>query len=84
MKTKIASCLLALAFVTGCETTKTAKNGTLEERMTRIASADSATEPAPPAEGPDDVPADGTIDVNRNPGLVPTRLLRNSAASDTP
>lgn len=83
MKTKIASCLLALAFVTGCETTKTTKNGTLEERMGRIASVNAA-EPAPPAEGPEDIPAEGPLDVNRNPALVPSPLLRNSAASSTP
>lgn len=37
-------------------------------------------EPAPPAEGPEDVPAAGSIDPNRNPGLLPTPLLRASAA----
>ena len=37
-------------------------------------------EPAPPAEGPEDVPATGTVDPNRNPGLLPTPLLRGNAA----
>jgi hypothetical protein len=84
MKIQIASCLVILAFFTGCETTQTAKNGTLEERMARYASADSSTEPAPPAEGPDNVPGDASLDVNRNPALVPSPLLRSSAASDSP
>ena len=37
-------------------------------------------EPAPPAEGPEDIPAEGPIDPNRNPGLLPTPLLRGNAA----
>jgi hypothetical protein len=84
MKIPIALCLLALFFVTGCETTTT-KNGTLEERMARYAAAtDPSVEPPPPAEGPNDIPAEGPLDVNRNPALVPSPLLRNSAASDSP
>jgi hypothetical protein len=38
-------------------------------------------EPAPPAEGPEDVPANRGIDVARNPALVPSPLLRQDAAS---
>ena len=84
MKIQIASFLLAGAFLTSCQTTSTTKTGTLEERMARYASATSSTEPAPPAEGPADVPVDTALDVNRNPALVPSPLLRNSAASDSP
>ncbi len=83
MKIKIASCLLALGFITGCGSTQTAQNETLEQRMARYASADNSTEPAPPAEGPG--PGDlgtGLMDINRNPALMPTPLLRDSAASD--
>ena len=49
----------------------------------KYASIENAEEPAPPAEGPDDIPA-VPVDVRRNPGLVPTPLLRDSAASSTP
>jgi hypothetical protein len=50
----------------------------------KYASIENAEEPAaPPAEGPDDIPA-VPVDVKRNPGLVPTPLLRDSAASSTP
>lgn len=84
MKIKIATCLLALALLPACQTTTTAKRGSLEERMkAQYAAADTA-EPAPPAEGPEDIPAAGPNDVNRNPALVPSPLLRNSAASGSP
>jgi hypothetical protein len=49
----------------------------------KYASIENAEEPAPPAEGPDDIPA-VPVDMKRNPGLVPTPLLRDSAASATP
>jgi hypothetical protein len=39
-----------------------------------------ANEPAPPAEGPEDVPAEGPRDPARNPALVPTPLIRVNAA----
>ena len=38
----------------------------------------------PPAEGPEDVPAAGPNDVNHNPTLVPSPLLRYWASSRTP
>jgi hypothetical protein len=41
-------------------------------------------EPAPPAEGPEDVAPGPAQDPNRNPGLIPSPLLRYSAASMTP
>lgn len=44
----------------------------------------TAGEPAPPAQGPEDVPADAPNDVHRNPTLIPSPLLRYSAASMTP
>jgi len=87
MKVKIASCLLSLVLLPACSTTTrtTAKNPGMEQRMiAKYASTESAEEPAPPAEGPDDIPADMPVDVHRNPGLVPTPLLRVSAASSTP
>ncbi|MEY2558796.1 MAG: hypothetical protein QOE34_2221 [Verrucomicrobiota bacterium] len=80
MMTKIAACLLAVSVLTACETTRTTKRETLREMNTRYASnTTSSTEPAPPAEGPEDVPAEGPADLNRNPALVPSPLLRANA-----
>jgi hypothetical protein len=90
MKIQIATCLLGLALLPACSTTQTAtaQHQTLEQRLTsKYAAADASTvagEPAPPAEGPEDIPAEGPQDPERNPKLVPTPLLRYSAASRTP
>ena len=81
---KIAACLLAVAFLAACETTTTTKRETLRETTSRYASSESASnlsEPAPPAEGPEDVSAaDHPMDPIRNPALVPSPLLRTNAA----
>ena len=80
---KIAACLLTVAFFTACSSTQTAsKRTTLREMYASNTSASSYTydEPAPPAEGPEDVPAEGRYDIDRNPALVPTPLLRVNAA----
>jgi hypothetical protein len=45
------------------------------------ANPNGLADPAPPAEGPEDVPAEAPVDPNRNPGLLPTPLLRTNAAS---
>jgi hypothetical protein len=82
MMIKIAACLLAVSFLAACETTKTTKRETLREMTTRYASSESAStlnDPAPPAEGPEDVPAEGPNDPIRNPALVPSPLLRANA-----
>ena len=85
MKIQIAACLLALASLPACSTTSqtTADHQTLEQRlMAKYAANGTATnEPAPPAEGPGDIPADAPSSVYDNPALVPTPLLRQSAAS---
>lgn len=83
---KIATCTLALAVFTSCQSTQsTAANSrsTLESRLLaqNTAGPGAIDEPPPPAEGPEDVPAEGPVDPNRNPGLLPTPLLRASAAS---
>lgn len=85
MKIQIATCLLSLALLPACSTTTqtTSANQTSEQRMAAKYASIENEEPAPPAEGPDDVPA-VPVDVKRNPGLVPTPLLRVSAASSTP
>jgi hypothetical protein len=82
MITKIAACLLAVSLLAACETTKTAQRTTLREmNAARLASADTnLNEPAPPAEGPEDIPGEGPRDPARNPAMVPSPLLRVSAA----
>jgi hypothetical protein len=83
MMTKIAACLLAIGFLAACESTKTTKRETLREMTARYASNESPSstlrEPAPPAEGPEDVSADRSMDPTRNPALVPSPLLRANA-----
>jgi hypothetical protein len=83
MMIKIAACLLAVSFLAACETTKTTKRETLREMNARYASNTNASsnlnEPAPPAEGPEDVPANRPMDPVENPALVPTPLLRTTA-----
>lgn len=78
---KIATCLLAVSFLAACTTTTTTtKRETLREMNARYASnASSLNEPAPPAEGPEDVPANRPMDPIENPALVPTPLLRTNA-----
>ena len=84
MITKIAACLLAISLLAACQSTKTAQRTTLREmNSTRLASADTSgnlNEPAPPAEGPEDIPGEGPRDPARNPALVPSPLLRVNAA----
>jgi hypothetical protein len=80
---KIAACLLSVAFFTACQSTQTASKRTTLRDMyasNTNASSYSATDPAPPAEGPEDVPSEGPRDPVRNPALVPSPLLRMSAA----
>ena len=85
MITKSTAALLAVTLLAACETTKTTQRTTLREmNASRLASADTTStnlnEPAPPAEGPEDVPAEGPRDPARNPALVPSPLLRDNAA----
>jgi hypothetical protein len=85
MITKIAACLLAVSLLASCTTTTTTQRTTLREmNNARLAAADTTTidpnDPPSPAEGPEDVPAEGPSDPIRNPALVPSPLLRMSAA----
>ncbi|MEY2548608.1 MAG: hypothetical protein QOJ87_463 [Verrucomicrobiota bacterium] len=82
MITKIAASLLTVAFFAACSSTQTAsKRTTLRDMYASNSSTTSmANEPAPPAEGPEDVPAEGPRDPARNPALVPTPLIRVNAA----
>jgi len=79
MITKIAAGLLAVTLLASCSSTTTTQRTTLREtNAARLAAAD-ANNPAPPAEGPEEVGA-GPLDPAKNPALVPSPLLRNSAA----
>jgi uncharacterized lipoprotein len=80
---KITAGLLAVTLLAACQTTKTTQRTTLREtNATRLAAADTnLNDPSPPAEGPEDIPAEGPRDPVRNPALVPTPLLRINAAS---
>jgi hypothetical protein len=82
MITKITAGLLALTLLAACETTKTTQRTTLREmNASRLASNDTnLNDPAPPAEGPEDIPSEGPRDPGRNPALVPSPLLRVNAA----
>ena len=86
-KIQITLSLLSVALLAACSNTSQtmAQRPTLEQRLTaKYASTAYSQEPAPPAEGPEDVPASGPNDVDSNPNLVPTPLLRYWAASRTP
>jgi hypothetical protein len=84
MITKITAGLLAVTLLAACETTKTTQRTTLREmNATRLAAADTnLNDPAPPAEGPEDIPSEGPRDPVRNPALVPSPLLRANAAGN--
>lgn len=72
---------------TTASATTTSEHQTLEQRLTaKYASVDTTNvgEPAPPAAGPEDIPAEGPTNPDRNPILVPTPLLRYWASSRTP
>ena len=79
---KIAACLLTVVFFTACTSTQTATKRTTLREMYASADASSYSydDPPPPAEGPEDVPAEGPRDPVRNPALVPSPLLRANAA----
>ena len=86
--TKIATCLLAASLLGACSTAPTAttassnaaRQPTLEQRMLaqNQINPTAVGEPAPPAEGPED--ANGSLDPTQNPALLPSPLLRQSAA----
>jgi hypothetical protein len=88
MKLQLAACLLSLALLPACSNTSqtTAEHQSLEQRLSaKYAGTDTAAgEPAPPAEGPEDIPAEGPTNPDHNPALVPSPLLRYWAASRTP
>ena len=83
MITKIAASLLTISLLAACGTTNTAANKRTTLREMYATNSNATTnlnEPASPAEGPEDIPAEGPTDPNRNPALVPSPLLRVNAA----
>lgn len=81
---KLIMGLLATAFLAACETTRITPSATMKPALAERLAVLNTDEPMPPAEGPEDVAPGPAQDPNRNPGLVPSPLLRYSAASMTP
>jgi hypothetical protein len=89
MKVQTVASLLSLVFLAACSSQTNIQRETLQQRVAaKYAGTDVRTqEPAPPAAGPEetqDLPAAGPNDVDRNPILVPSPLLRYWASSRTP
>ena len=83
MITKIAASLLTISLLAACGTTNMTANKRTTLREMYASNTNATTnlnEPASPAEGPEDVPGEGPGDLNRNPALVPSPLLRVNAA----
>jgi hypothetical protein len=76
--------LFALAFLAACETTTITPTASMKPALAERLAVLNTDEPMPPAEGPEDVAPGPARDPTRNPGLVPSPLLRYSAASMTP
>ena len=76
--------LFALAFLAACETTTITPTASMNPALAERLAVLNTDEPMPPAEGPEDVAPGPARDPTRNPGLVPSPLLRYSAASMTP
>jgi hypothetical protein len=82
MKPSIA--LFVFAFLAACQTTTITPTAKMKPALAERLAALNTEEPMPPAEGPEDVAPGPAQDPTRNPGLVPSPLLRYSAASGTP
>jgi hypothetical protein len=76
--------LFGLAFLAACETTTITPTASMKPALADRLAVLNTDEPMPPAEGPEDVAPGPARDPTRNPGLVPSPLLRYSAASMTP
>jgi hypothetical protein len=76
--------LFALAFLAACETTTITPTASMKPSLAERLTVLNTDEPMPPAEGPEDVAPGPARDPTRNPGLIPSPLLRYSAASMTP
>src|SRR5207244_10759499 len=77
--------LFALALLAACETTApVTPTATMKPALAERLAVLNTDEPMPPAEGPEDVAPGRAHDPTRNPGLVPSPLLRYSDESMTP
>jgi hypothetical protein len=76
--------VLAVGFLAACQTTTITPTAKMKPALAERLAALNTEEPMPPAEGPEDVAPGPAQDPTRNPGLVPSPLLRYSAASATP
>ena len=81
---KPTTALFVFAFLAACETTTITPTAKMKPALAERLAALNTEEPMPPAEGPEDVAPGSAQDPTRNPGLVPSPLLRYSAASGTP
>ena len=81
---KVIAGFIAFALLAACETTRITPTATMKPALAERLAVLNTDEPMPPAEGPEDVPPGPAQDPTRNPGLVPSPLLRYSAASMTP
>ena len=81
---RVIMLLFALSLLTGCATTTITPTAAMKPALADRLAVLNTDEPMPPAEGPEDVAPGPAQDPNRNPGLVPSPLLRYSAASMTP
>jgi len=73
-----------VCFLAACETTTITPTASMNPALAERLAVLNADEPMPPAEGPEDVAPGPAREPTRNPGLIPTPLLRYSAASVTP
>ncbi len=81
MKTQLALSRLVAVLLSSCTTVKTTPtSATVTASKGNAYAANSVTEPAPPAKT--DIPAEGPEDLIENPALMPSPLLRQSAAGD--
>lgn len=80
MKTQLALSLLVTAVLSSCTTVKTTPTSatTVTGSEGNAYAADTLAEQAPPAKT--DIPAEGPEDLIENPALMPSPLLRQSAA----
>ena len=76
--------LVGLAFLAACETATITPTASMKPALADRLAVLNTEEPMPPAEGPEDVAPGPARDLTHNPGLVPSPLLRYSAASMTP
>jgi hypothetical protein len=76
--------LFVLAFLAAFETDTITPTALMKPALADRLAVLNTDEPMPPAEGPEDVAPGPARDLTHNPGLVPSPLLRYSAASMTP